>query len=82
MFLIIADHGEYDDYTTIPLLIVPDQQTAELVVDEMYNPKGEFRKLIDEKHGFPDGTSEGYFEGIGYSYRKVDYFEIRWSNTR
>lgn len=76
MFLIIADHGEYDDYTTIPLLIVPNQPTAELVVEEMYKPNGEFRKLIDEKHGFPEGTSEGYFEQLGFSYREVDFYEI------
>ena len=25
MFLIIADHGEYDDYTTVPLMVVPDK---------------------------------------------------------
>ena len=76
MFLIIADHGEYDDYTTVPLLIVPNKDTAELVVEEMRNPKGEFRKLIDEKHGYPEGTSDGYFEGIGYSYREIPYYEV------
>lgn len=76
MFLITAEHGEYDDFTSIPILIVPDKTTAELVVSEMYNPNGEFRKLIDNKHGYPEGTSEGYFEQLGFSYREVDFYEI------
>ena len=77
MFLIIADHGEYDDYTTVPLMIVPNQETASLVCEECRNPNGEFRKLIDEKHGYPEGTSEAYFYGIGYSYQELPYFEIK-----
>ena len=76
MFLITAEHGEYDDFTSIPILIVPDLATAQLVTEEMYNPNGEFRKLIDEKHGFPEGASEGYFEQLGFSYREVQYYEI------
>ena len=76
MFLIIADHGEYDDYTTVPLMVVPDKETASLVCDECYNPKGEFRKLIDEKHGYPEGTSDAYFEEIGYSYQELPYYEV------
>lgn len=76
MFLITAEHGEYDDFTSIPILIVPDLATAQLVTEEMYNPNGEFRKLIDEKHGFPEGTSESYFEQLGFSYREVKYYEI------
>ena len=78
MFLITAEHGEYDDFTSIPILVVPDLATAQLVTEECYNPTGEFRQLIAEKHGYPDGMSDGYFEGLGFSYREVEYYEIRW----
>lgn len=77
MFLITAEHGEYDDFTSIPIMIVPNLETAQIVIEEMYNPNGEFRKLIDERHGFPDGATDVYFEQLGFSFREVDYYEIR-----
>ena len=76
MFLITATHGEYDDFTATPILVVPDMDTAELVVSEMCNPNGEFRQLVDNKLGYPEGTSQGYFEQLGFSYSEIEFFEI------
>ena len=77
MFLITAEHGEYDDFTSIPIMIVPNLETAQIVIEEMYNPNGEFRKLIDKRLGFPDGATDAYFEQLGFSFREVDCYEIR-----
>lgn len=41
MFLITAEHGEYDDFTSIPIMIVPNLETAQIVIEEMYNPNAD-----------------------------------------
>ena len=35
MFLIYGAYGEYDDFNRLPLMIVPDKDTAEMVCDEL-----------------------------------------------
>ncbi len=77
MFLITIEHGEYDDFCSTPMLIVNDIETAQLVVEECYNPNGAFRQKIADTLGFPDGISEGYFDGCGFSYREVELYEIQ-----
>jgi len=69
MFLIQGSYGEYDDFNRLPILIVPDEDTAIMVVEEMQRPDNQFLPLIKEIFYVPH-------EDIGFSYEKIQYFTL------
>lgn len=69
-------YGEYSDYTTYPLMVVPDKETADLVVDECYNPNGMFRQKISEKLGCPEGIPDSMFDECGFSHDEIELYKI------
>ncbi len=71
MYIIYCSHGEYDDYTTNDVLIVPDKDTALILVDEYNNHDSIFFKKFEKWYG------EGYIpHDINFSYKIVPYFEL------
>lgn len=48
MYLIMGAYGEYDDYIRIPIMVVPDKETAQLVIEEFEKPNNQFLVLLNK----------------------------------
>lgn len=48
MYLITGAYGEYDDYTRIPIMVVPDKETAQLVIEEFEKLNNQFLVLLNK----------------------------------
>ncbi len=70
MFLIQGSYGEYDDFNRLPVLVVPDEDTAIMVCDELHNPDNQFMDLIKTIFEYVP------FEDIGFSYEEIVYFSL------
>ena len=75
MYLVYESHGEYDDFTKIPLFVVDNKETAELITEEL-------DKSLETKSGEFWSTIEYYYIGSGYDhsfeYEEIDHAEIEW----
>lgn len=75
MFLIYESHGQYDDFTRIPLFVVDNKETAELIIEELdkalETESGEFWNVIDCY-----GIRSGYDHS--FEYEEIDHVEIEW----
>lgn len=70
MFLISGSYGEWDDYTRLPIMVVPDKDTAELVVDELNRPNNQFISKVKALFG------QENVNDICFSYDAIEYIEI------
>ena len=70
MFLIYGAYGEYDDYNRLPLMVVPDKDTAEMVCDELYKPNNQFMLLVEKIFYYVP------FDDICWSWVEVEYFSL------
>lgn len=70
MFLIQGSYGEYDDYNHLPIMVVPDEVTAQMVVEEMGKPHNQFMPLIKEIFDYVP------FEDIGFSWEEIKFFSL------
>lgn len=70
-YLITMEYGEYDDYNSIPVMIVPDSITASLLIQDLReNPNSHYRKIVEEKY-------KGEIpEDAGYSWTQLPYYTI------
>ena len=46
MFLIYGAYGEYDDFNRLPLMVVSDKDTANMVCEELYKSDNQFMSLV------------------------------------
>lgn len=81
MYLITVSFGyayeEYNSYKEYPLMIVPNEDTADLVVTECHNPDGMFRQKISETLGYPDGIPDSVLKNCGFSYDEIELYCIQ-----
>ena len=70
-------YGEYNDYTKHPLMIVPNEDTADLVVTECHNPDGMFHQKISEVLGYSDGIPDSVLKDCEFSYDEIELYEIK-----
>ena len=65
------EYGEFDDYNSIPVMIVPDSITASLLIQDLReNPNSHYRKIVEEKY-------KGEIpEDAGYSWTQLPYYTI------
>lgn len=70
MFLITGSYGEWDDFTRHSILVVSDEDTAELVVQEMNRPNNQFIPLLREIF------DKDRFDDVSFSYDEIMYFHL------
>lgn len=70
MFLIYGAYGEYDDFNRLPLMVVSDKDTADMVCDELRNPDNQFMPLVKKVFDYVP------YEEIGWSWVEVEYFSL------
>jgi hypothetical protein len=70
MFLIYGAYGEYDDFNRLPLMVVPDKETANMVCDELYKSDNQFMDLVKKVFDYVP------YEEIGWSWVEVEYFSL------
>ena len=70
MFLIYGAYGEYDDFNRLPLMIVPDKDTANMVCEELYKSDNQFMSLVKKVFEYVP------YEEIGWSWVEVEYFSL------
>lgn len=70
MFLIEGSYGEYDDFEHLPLMIVSDKDTADIVCEELRNPNNQFMPLVKKIFDYVP------FENIGWSWVEVECFSL------
>lgn len=70
MFLIYGAYGEYDDFNRLPLMVVSDKDTADMVCDELHNPNNQFMSLVKKVFDYVP------YEEIGWSWVEVEYFSL------
>lgn len=66
----MGSYGEWDDYTRLPIMVVSDKDTAELVIDELYKPNNQFISKLKTIF-YQDNLDE-----ISFSYEEIEYFKI------
>ena len=69
MYLIYGCYGEYDDYNEIDILIVPNEDTARIMIDEYENHESIFFKKFEKWCGKVPSD-------MRFHYKEVPYFEI------
>lgn len=79
MFLVYESHGEYDDFTRIPIFVVDNRETAELIIEELdkalITESGEFWSTI-EYYGIRSGYDHSF------EYEEIDHAEIEWFKVK
>lgn len=70
MYLVYGSYGEYDDFNRLPLMVVPDKETADMVCDELYKPDNQFIDLVKKIFDYVP------YEEIGWSWVEVEYFSL------
>lgn len=79
MFLVYESHGEYDDFTRIPLFVVDNRETAELIIEKLdkalITESGEFWSTI-EYYGIRSGYDHSF------EYEEIDHVEIKWFKAK
>lgn len=70
MFLIYGAYGEYDDFNRLPLMVVSDKDTANMVCEELYKSDNQFISLVKKVFDYVP------YEEIGWSWVEVEYFSL------
>lgn len=70
MFLIKGSYGEFDDFNCLPLMVVPDKDTANMVCDELCKPNNQFMPLVNKVFDFVP------YKDIGWSWDEIEYFSL------
>lgn len=70
MFLIYGAYGEYDDFNRLPLMVVSDKDTANIVCEELYKSDNQFMSLVKKVFDYVP------YEEIGWSWVEVEYFSL------
>lgn len=70
MFLITGSYGEYDDYNCLPVMVVPDKDTVLMVIEELYNPNGQFKDLIADIFSYIP------LEDLSFCWQEIKYFTL------
>ncbi len=48
-YLITMEYGEYDDFISLPVMIVPDSITADLIIHDLRDfPNSRYRRIVEE----------------------------------
>jgi hypothetical protein len=72
-YLIYESHGEYDDYTEIPIVTVDDMELAIMLADDLYTAlileEGELWKMIKDYN-----ISKADYNPFGI--REIYHFEL------
>lgn len=71
VYLIYASYGEYDDYNEIDILIVSDEDTANMMVCEYEDHESIFFKKFEKMVWGYSSPSD-----IHFSYKEIPYLEI------
>ena len=70
MFLIMGSYGEFDDFNCLPLMVVPDKETADMVCDELCKPNNQFMSLVKKVFDYVP------YKDIGWSWDEIEYFSL------
>ena len=70
MFLIQGSYGEFDDFNCLPLMVVPDKDTANMVCDELCKPNNQFMPLVNKVFDFVP------YKDIDWSWDEIEYFSL------
>ena len=70
MFLIYGTYGEYDDFNRLPLMVVSDKDTADMVCNELYKSDNQFISLVKKVFDYVP------YEEIGWFWVEVEYFSL------
>ena len=63
-------YGEYDDFNRLPLMVVSDKDTANMVCEELYKSDNQFMSLVKKVFDYVP------YEEIGWSWVEVEYFSL------
>ena len=70
MFLIQGSYGEFDDFNCLPLMVVPDKDTANMVCDQLCKPNNQFMPLVNKVFDFVP------YKDISWSWDEIEYFSL------
>lgn len=66
----MGDYGEYDDYTRIPIMVVPDKETAQLVIEEFEKPNNQFLTLLNKIY------ENNHLDDVCFYYEWIEEFHL------
>ena len=70
LYLIEGCYGEYDDFNRLPLMVVSDKDTANMVCEELCKPDNMFMPLVKKIFGYVP------HKDIGWSWDEIEYFSL------